>query len=112
MSDLWYATVGSGEPLTQGHIIFDCPLVSLVFGPDSGRGHRYGTRSSQARPGRVPGRCDREVFTVPRDFLESLLAARGRQRPRLLSPNREHLAQAFARFFMRVGLPVPVDVTW
>jgi len=23
---------------------------------------------------------------------------------------REHLSQAFARFFMRVGLPVPVDL--
>jgi hypothetical protein len=53
-----------------------------------------------------------EVFTLPREFLESLLAARGRARPRLLSPYREHLSQAFARYFMRVGLPVPVDVTW
>ena len=26
-------------------------------------------------------------------------------RPRLLPPYREHLAQAFARFFMRIGLP-------
>jgi hypothetical protein len=53
-----------------------------------------------------------EVFTVPREFLESLLAARGRIRPRLLSPSREHLSQAFARYFMRVGLPVPVDEAW
>jgi hypothetical protein len=27
---------------------------------------------------------------------------------RLLPPYREHLAQAFARFFIRVGLPVDV----
>ena len=53
-----------------------------------------------------------EVFTVPREFLESLLVARGGTRPRLLPPYREHLSQAFARYFMRVGLPVPVDVTW
>ena len=53
-----------------------------------------------------------EVSTLPREFLESLLAARGRDRPRLLSPYREHLSQAFARYFMRVGLPVPVDVAW
>jgi hypothetical protein len=53
-----------------------------------------------------------EVFTLPREFLESLLAARGRDRPRLLAPYREHLSQAFARDFMRVGLPVPVDVAW
>jgi hypothetical protein len=41
MSDLWYVTVGPSERLTQGDIIFDCPLVSWfaapiqVTGPDS-----------------------------------------------------------------------------
>jgi len=53
-----------------------------------------------------------DVFTVPREFLESLLGVRGRDRPRLLSPYREHLSQAFARYFMRVGLPVPIDEAW
>ena len=32
-------------------------------------------------------------------------------RLRLLPPYRESLAQQFARFFMRVGLPVPVDTS-
>ncbi len=36
------------------------------------------------------------------------LAVRRSPRPRLLPPYREHLAQAFARFFMRVGLPVDI----
>ncbi len=53
-----------------------------------------------------------EVFTVPRQFLESLLQQRSTQRFRLLPPYREHLSQAFARFFMRVGLPVPIEKTW
>jgi hypothetical protein len=53
-----------------------------------------------------------EVFTVPRSFLESLLAQRGQERHRLLPPYREHLSQAFARFFMRVGLPVPIEKNW
>jgi len=53
-----------------------------------------------------------EVFTVPRTFLEALLLKRGSQRLRLLPPYREHLSQAFARFFMRVGLPVPVSKVW
>ena len=30
-------------------------------------------------------------------------------RLRLLPPYREHLSQAFARYFMRVGLPVDID---
>src|SRR4051794_22617118 len=33
MSDLWYETVGPGERLTQGDIIFDCPLVSWSSSP-------------------------------------------------------------------------------
>jgi len=53
-----------------------------------------------------------EVFTVPRSFLETLLAGRNHPRLRLLPPYREHLSQAFARFFMRVGLPVPVARAW
>ena len=53
-----------------------------------------------------------DVYTIPRSFLESLLKQRGRPRLRLNPPYREHLSQAFARFFMRVGLPVPVTITW
>jgi hypothetical protein len=48
------------------------------------------------------------IYTVPRDFLETLLADRKKARVRLLPPYREHLSQAFARFFMRVGLPAPL----
>lgn len=53
-----------------------------------------------------------EVFTIPYAFLESLLAQRGENRYRLLPPYREHLSQAFARFFMRVGLPIPIEKEW
>ncbi|MEA1946261.1 MAG: hypothetical protein U9N83_03040 [Thermodesulfobacteriota bacterium] len=53
-----------------------------------------------------------EVYTVPRSFLESLLKQRGHSRFRLLPPYREHLSQAFARFFMRVGLPIPIEKKW
>ena len=45
------------------------------------------------------------VYTVPRDFLGTLLRKRSEPRLRLLPPYREHVSQAFARFFMRVGLP-------
>jgi len=53
-----------------------------------------------------------EVYTVPRSFLESLLKQRRHSRFRLLPPYREHLSQAFARFFMRVGLPIPIEKKW
>jgi hypothetical protein len=53
-----------------------------------------------------------DVYTVPRAFLESLLRIRGQARLRLRPPYREHLSQAFARFFMRVGLPTGVTKVW
>ncbi|MEA5418859.1 hypothetical protein VB712_06435 [Spirulina sp. CCNP1310] len=53
-----------------------------------------------------------DVFTLPRTFLESLLQGRGQPRLRLRPPYREHLSQAFARFFMRVGLPTGITKIW
>lgn len=53
-----------------------------------------------------------EVYTAPRAFLESLLVQRKEPRLRLRPPYREHLSQAFARYFMRVGLPVNIQPVW
>lgn len=53
-----------------------------------------------------------EVFSIPLVFIESLIRQRQVPRLRLRSPYREHLSQAFARFFMRVGLPVGVSLNW
>ncbi len=44
------------------------------------------------------------VYTVQKDFLLEYASAIG-PRLRLRPPYREHIAQAFARFVMRVGLP-------
>lgn len=49
----------------------------------------------------------RRVYSLPLSFLRKRARAGG-ERIRLLPPYREHLSQAFARFFMRVGLPVDV----
>lgn len=49
-----------------------------------------------------------EVFSLPRTFLELWVQKSEQPRLRLRPPYREHLSQAFARFFMRVGLPVDV----
>lgn len=46
----------------------------------------------------------RKLFTLPIRFAKQFAASSG-PRLRLCSPYREHLAQAFARYFMRVGLP-------
>ena len=47
------------------------------------------------------------LYTSPKPLLAAISENRG-DRARLLPPYREHLAQAFARYFMRVGLPVGV----
>ena len=49
----------------------------------------------------------RRVHTLPLSYFRNRASSAG-NRIRLLPPYREHLAQAFARFFMRVGLPVPI----
>ena len=49
----------------------------------------------------------RTVYSLPLDFLKDF-ASRAGKRIRLLPPYREQLAQAFARFFMRVGLPADI----
>lgn len=49
----------------------------------------------------------RRVYSLPLNFFRRQAAAQ-RIRIRLMPPYREHLAQAFARFFMRIGLPTDI----
>lgn len=49
-----------------------------------------------------------EVFSLPLAFLRSWVRTRGAKRLQLCPPYREHLSQSFARYFMRVGLPVDI----
>jgi len=49
----------------------------------------------------------RRVHSLPVPFVRERCLSMER-RLRLLPPYREHLSQAFARFFMRVGLPVDI----
>ncbi len=49
----------------------------------------------------------RRVYALPVGFVR-VRATRESPRLRLLPPYREHLSQAFARFFMRVGLPTDI----
>lgn len=50
----------------------------------------------------------REISSLPLGFVKTM-AGELDSRPRIRSPYREHLAQAFARYFMRVGLPVDIE---
>jgi len=194
MSDKWYDLVDPSAPLTQGDLIFDCPVLTwepdaliangntfetevlqnavsvvsmdvivmtqacdleqnrvknVILSPHvSLEEHQAAWREEMRAHSQNPtekawkAHCDdickgfifnytmlnrcqigeshigvrivyfHELYTLPQSFLESLLLSRGRPRFRLLSPYREHLSQSFARFFMRVGLPTPVESPW
>lgn len=80
---------------------------------------------NQAKRGNMPAyhvlnRCDlarvhfayslvdlSKIYSIPATMLLQFVMSCG-PRARLLPPYREHLAQAFARFFMRVGLPIDI----
>lgn len=49
----------------------------------------------------------RRTYSLPLDFSRNF-ASQATDRIRLLPPYREHLSQAFARYFMRVGLPADI----
>jgi hypothetical protein len=77
------------------------------------------------RQGNIPGyhllnRCEiegmpmdfmvvdfRNTYSIPFDLISDI-SKKQDKRLRLLPPYREHLSQAYARFFMRVGLPVDI----
>jgi hypothetical protein len=46
------------------------------------------------------------IYSVPKKFIEATI--KDKSHKRLLPPYREHLSQSFARYFMRVGLPVDI----
>lgn len=108
-------------------LVLVCPHWSLEDFADRNDYFKSSRGKEDLRRGNVPGyhllnRCDlegwtkdarvvdfRNVYSLPYPFLKQL-AEKRHERLRLLPPYREHLSQAFARFFMRVGLPVQVDL--
>lgn len=51
----------------------------------------------------------KDIFSVPVELAKSVALNNGK-RLRLCPPYREHLSQAFARYFMRVGLPINIKL--
>lgn len=104
-------------------LVLVCPVWDLTPFSERNPHYRSAKAREQLRRGEVPGchllnRCAvrqherdfrvvdfRNVYGVPFDYLS---AGTDEPRLRLLPPYREHLAQAFARFFMRMGLPVDI----
>lgn len=113
--------------LVQGKIdlVLVCPVWPLSEFENRSDFFKSKRGKEALRQGNVPGyhllnKCEiegfqqnylvvdfRSVYGIPFNFLFQLVQKKGK-RLRLLSPYREHLSQAFARFFMRVGLPVDI----
>jgi len=49
------------------------------------------------------------IFSLPKPYIRQFASTQAK-RLRLCPPYREHLAQGFARFFMRVGLPQDIEL--
>ena len=99
-----------------------CPLYPLAEWEEANPEFRAKGRWESVRQGRVEGlhllaglagpevnrdclAVDfRQIYSLPVGYLTAQAEQAGR-RARLQSPYLEHFAQAFARFFMRVGLP-------
>lgn len=113
--------------LEQGklQLVLVCPHWSLEQLEQSSDFFKSRKGKEQLRRGNIPGyhmleACDveghirgirvvdfRTVYSLPFEFVQEFASNSG-PRLRLLPPYREHLSQAFARFFMRVGLPVDI----
>lgn len=106
LTDILLCAVWKRSELTEGY------LASNVGMEDARRGNLPGFH--------VLGECAlpdfyrevrvvdfRRVYSLPLPFVRKLVTET-EQRIRLLPPYREQLAQAFARYFMRVGLPTDI----
>ncbi len=51
----------------------------------------------------------KDIFSLPVEVAKAIAVKNGK-RLRLCPPYREHLSQAFARYFMRVGLPIDIKI--
>ncbi|MFV1964317.1 MAG: hypothetical protein ACC628_02755 [Pirellulaceae bacterium] len=105
----------------------DVILAAVFFKQELSDNKTFGNKGgwNSAKKGRFPSchvlnRCTieeyesdfmlvdlRRVYSLSIDTVRQVAEEQG-DRIRLMPPYREHLSQAFARFFMRVGLPVDI----
>ncbi len=106
-------------------LVLVCPIWQLQEFERENANYKSPKMRESIRRGQVPGyhmlnKCVisgfeteyqivdfKSTYAVHIDFLTEFVATTGK-RIRLLPPYREHLSQAFARFFMRVGLPTDI----
>lgn len=134
----WYEELSYSDELSQGDLIYDCPIPVPSSGVyqelrqvegDSGQTAELEepvdiqhanivimTQSCDIEQNKVDSLIVCPIWTLaelhrlyalPKEYLQSVASGTD-LRLRLLPPYREHLSQAFARYFMRVGLPIDI----
>jgi hypothetical protein len=120
----WYKKIEPGDNINQGDFILNCPILvpmhDVKIGTIKANLFEADIIIMSQSNYHLLNKCDmlnesndylvvdfRSVFSVPYSFLKEF-SKKQTTRIRLMSPYREHLSQAFARFFMRVGLPTDI----
>ncbi|MBI2805899.1 MAG: hypothetical protein HYX68_13040 [Planctomycetes bacterium] len=106
-----YSNPKIDEPLDQGDLLDDCPMVTVAeHAPD-----RLEQAQLDFRRGIILTQtCDIsndkvDRFIVAEVFDVQTLRSADKRRARLLTPYREHLAKHFADTYSRIGLPQPYE---
>lgn len=120
--DLIVVTQSCDLAQAKAVLVATCPIYGLAEFEESNPGYARKGKWEEVRRGRVeglhrlasPDRPEdnraalvvdfRQIFSLPTGYLMRRSGELG-PRWRLQSPFLEHFSQAFARFFMRVGLP-------
>jgi hypothetical protein len=120
--DLIVITQSCDLATQRSQFVAMCPIYSLTEFSDAIPEYAQKGKREELRKGRVEGLhllasptdpqdnqqalvVDfREIYSLPVEYVRDH-AAQLKERWRLRSPYLEHFSQAFARFFMRVGLP-------
>lgn len=106
-------------------LVLVCPIWPLSEMEKKNDFLKKGAGKETLRQGNMPGyhllnKCEimeisreymvvdfRNTYSLPFSLINDISKKQGK-RLRLLPPYREHLSQAYARFFMRVGLPIDI----
>jgi hypothetical protein len=124
-ADLIIVTQSCDLANNKAQFVALCPIHSLGTFEDANEAFKKKGRWEEVRKGRTEGlhliaspenpednrgalvTDFRMIHSLPLDYLTSHASTLDR-RWRLQSPFLEHFSQAFARFYMRVGLPTPI----
>lgn len=104
VSEVLLCPLWNRSEITEGHLASAKGIEEARRGNVPGF-HLLAACSLPAMPRELRVVDFRRIHTLPIGFARRVVA---NANERLLPPYREHMAQAFARYFMRIGLPLDI----